>query len=123
VARLKKQFNEQTTPIIQSLLRKGYLRRVGTDLDLCHSFNGKYRRFQWDNKACTVDTRFGEAQLFLHPNENRSFTVREAARIQGFPDDYVFDCTKRTAFRLIGNAVPPPMGRVVADFAKELLGR
>ncbi|MCG3195732.1 MAG: Modification methylase BanI [bacterium] len=123
VARLKKQFKEQTTPLIQALLHKGYLRRVGTDLDLCHSFNGKYRRFQWDDKACTVDTRFGEAQLFLHPNEHRPFTVREAARIQGFPDDYVFDCTKRTAFRLIGNAVPPPMGRMVAGFARELLGR
>ena len=123
VARLKKQFNEQTSPLIEALLDKGYLRRVGKDLDLCHSFNGKYRRFQWDDKACTVDTRFGEVQLFLHPNEHRPFTVREAARIQGFPDDYVFDCTKRTAFRLIGNAVPPPMGRMVADFAKELLGK
>lgn len=123
MARLKRQFKDQTIPLIKSLLHKGYLRRVGTHLDLCHSFNGKYRRFQWDDKACTVDTRFGETQLFLHPNEHRPFTVREAARIQGFPDDYVFDCTKRTAFRLIGNAVPPPMGRMVADFARELLGR
>lgn len=123
VARLTKEFKSETSTLIQSLLRKGYLRRVGADLDLCHSFNGKYRRFQWDDKACTVDTRFGEAQLFLHPNEHRPFTVREAARIQGFPDTYVFDCTKRTAFRLIGNAVPPPMGRMVADFAKELLCR
>lgn len=122
MARLKKQFKERTHTHVQSLLRKGYLRKVGRYYDLCHSFNGKYRRFQWEDKACTVDTRFGEAQLFLHPNEHRPFTVREAARIQGFPDDYVFDCTKRTAFRLIGNAVPPPMGRMVANFAKELLG-
>jgi DNA (cytosine-5)-methyltransferase 1 len=121
--RLKKQFSKQTVPLIQSLLQKGYLRRVGGEIDLCYTFNGKYRRFQWDDKACTVDTRFGEAQLFLHPNEHRPFTVREAARIQGFPDSYVFRCPKRTAFRLIGNAVPPPMGRLVADFAKELLGR
>lgn len=123
VARLKKQFKELAIPLSKSLLRKGYLRNVGTDLDLCHSFNGKYRRFQWEDKACTVDTRFGEAQLFLHPNEHRPFTVREAARIQGFPDDYLFDCNKRTAFRLIGNAVPPPMGRMVADFTKALLGK
>lgn len=122
LARLRRQFKRQTSPLATSLLRKGYLRQVGNDLDLCHSFNGKYRRFQWDDKACTVDTRFGEAQLFLHPNEHRAFTVREAARIQGFPDDYVFNCTKRTAFRLIGNAVPPPMGRMVAEFARGLLG-
>lgn len=123
VARLTKAFRGQALPLIRSLLGKGYLRKIGEDLDLCHSFNGKYRRFQWDDQACTVDTRFGEAQLFLHPNEHRPFTVREAARIQGFPDDYKFDCSKRTAFRLIGNAVPPPMGRMVAAFTKELLGR
>jgi len=121
VARLRKQFKGQTCSLYKSLLRKGYLRYVGSNLDLCHSFNGKYRRFQWDNKSCTVDTRFGEAQLFLHPNEHRPFTVREAARIQGFPDDYFFDCNKRTAFRLIGNAVPPPMGRMVGNFSRKLL--
>jgi len=123
LASLKAEFQNQALPLVRSLLAKGYLRRVDGHFDLCHSFNGKYRRFQWDDKACTVDTRFGEAQLFLHPNEHRPFTIREAARIQGFPDDYVFDCNKRTAFRLIGNAVPPPMGRMVADFTKELLGR
>lgn len=123
VERLERQFKGQTRPLIQSLLHKGYLRRVGADFDLCHSFNGKYRRFQWTDKACTVDTRFGEAQLFLHPNEHRPFTVREAARIQGFPDNYLFHGTKRAAFRLIGNAVPPPMGRMVADFTSQLLGK
>jgi len=123
VQRLEQHFKSQTPSLMLSLLRKGYLRRVGDDLDLCHSFNGKYRRFQWADKACTVDTRFGEAQLFLHPNENRPFTVREAARIQGFPDDYQFHGNKRTSFRLIGNAVPPPMGRMVADFTSQLLGK
>lgn len=123
LARLKKEFKDRTSPLVHSLLGKGYLRRMEGGLDLCNSFNGKYRRFQWEDQACTVDTRFGEVQLFLHPNEHRPFTVREAARIQAFPDDYVFDCNKRTAFRLIGNAVPPPMGSMVANFTKELLGR
>lgn len=121
--RLKQEFNSHAKPLVDSLLTKKYLRRVGNDLDLCNAFNGKYRRFQWEDKACTVDTRFGEAQLFLHPNEHRPFTVREAARIQGFSDEYTFDCNKRTAFRLIGNAVPPPMGQLVATYARELLGR
>lgn len=122
IARLEREFKGHTQSLVRSLLKKGYLRHVGDALDLCHSFNGKYRRFQWDDKATAVDTRFGEAQLFLHPNEHRAFTVREAARIQGLPDDYVFECHKRTAFRLIGNAVPPPMGAMVATFTKELLG-
>lgn len=123
MARLRQQFKTEASSLAKSLLHKGYLRRIGTAFDLCHSFNGKYRRFQWDDKACTVDTRFGEAQLFLHPNEHRPFTVREAARIQGFPDGYKFGCTKRVAFRLIGNAVPPPMGRMVGELARKLLGK
>lgn len=119
--RIEQIFNDQARTLVDSLLQKGYLRRIGHKIDLCHSFNGKFRRFQWEDKACTVDTRFGEAQLFLHPNEHRPFTVREAARIQGFPDKFVFECGNRTAFRLIGNAVPPRMGRLVAGFAQELL--
>ena len=121
--RLTMEFGRQTEKLVGSLLAKGYLRMVGDDFDLCHTFNGKYRRFQWEDKACAVDTRFGEAQLFLHPNEHRPFTVREAARIQDFPDHFDFTCNKRTAFRLIGNAVPPRMGELAARCAKKALGR
>ena len=119
--RIREKFNKQASSMVRDLMAKGYLRQVDDKIDLCHAFNGKYRRFQWEDDACTVDTRFGEAQLFLHPNEHRPFTVREAARIQGFPDNYVFDNNKRIAFRLIGNAVPPPMGGMAARFARELL--
>lgn len=121
--RIGKEFGKDAPKLIRSLLSKGYLRKVGADLDLCHTFNGKYRRFQWEDKACAVDTRFGEPLLFLHPNEHRPFTIREAARIQDFSDDFVFTCPKRTAFRLIGNAVPPKMGEFAARCAKEALGR
>lgn len=121
--RIKKEFGDRAEKLVVSLSEKGYLRRVEKNLDLCHSFNGKYRRFQWEDKACAVDTRFGEPQLFLHPNEHRPFTIREAARIQDFPDDFDFTCSKRTAFRLIGNAVPPKMGEFAARCAKEALGR
>lgn len=119
--RLEYEFNGCTKKLVGSLLNKGYLRKIDNYLDLCHTFNGKYRRFQWDSIACAVDTRFGEPQLFLHPKEHRPFTVREAARIQGFPDDYLFEAPSRSAFRLIGNAVPPRMGRFAAACAKEVL--
>lgn len=121
--RINLEFGVRANKLIGTLLAKGYLRQMGSNLDLCHTFNGKYRRFQWEDKACAVDTRFGEAQLFLHPNEHRPFTIREAARIQDFPDDFDFTCNKRTAFRLIGNAVPLRMGELAALCAKEALGR
>jgi DNA (cytosine-5)-methyltransferase 1 len=81
------------------------------------------QRLAWDSPSCTVDTRFGEPRYFLHPNHHRGFTVREAARIQGFPDNFIFEGALKTQYRLVGNAVPPPMARTMGIFARRLLGR
>jgi DNA (cytosine-5)-methyltransferase 1 len=120
--RLAEVFGHDSVRHIQTLLAKGYLRNVGKYIDLVHTFNGKYRRFQWDNIACTVDTRFGDPHLFLHPNEHRPFTVREAARIQGFPDTFIFSGSERDQLRLVGNAVPPTMAEAAAGIVKQLVG-
>lgn len=112
------------TPIeepLTSLLSKGYLRDVGGNIDLTNTFNGKYRRLVWDGISPTVDTRFGDFRLFLHPLENRGLTVREAARIQGFPDTFIFPESKSLAFKQIGNAVPPPVARVLATKVRGLI--
>ena len=77
-ALLRKQFGGE---ILRSLFDKGYLRKTGHYVDLTHTFNGKYRRQRLDSPTRTVDTRFGDHRLFLHPTENRAFTVREAARV------------------------------------------
>ncbi len=109
------------TPLLQRLQRAGYIRRLGCYYDLCHTFNGKFRRLRSDEVVPTVDTRFGDPWYFLHPTENRAFTVREAARFQGFPDWFEFPNESRSTFRLIGNAVPPPMARCLADFIRKAL--
>jgi len=51
---------------------------------------------------------------FIHPTEDRALTVRECARIQTFPDDFVFYGSRRDRAQQIGNAVPPHFGEVVA---------
>jgi DNA (cytosine-5)-methyltransferase 1 len=51
---------------------------------------------------------------FGHPIEHRNLTLREGARLQGFPDDYVFSGSKREITKQIGNAIPPPMAEAVA---------
>jgi DNA (cytosine-5)-methyltransferase 1 len=118
LAFLKKKFDAAT---IQKLVEKNYLRKLGRYVDLTHTFNGKYRRQRMASTARTVDTRFGDHRLFLHPIENRGFTVREAARIQGFRDDFVFSGTLAQQYRMIGNAVPPPVGQSVAELVRHLL--
>jgi len=109
--------------LLESLIAKGYLKRVAEGVELVGTFNGKYRRLAWDKPSHTVDTRFGSPRYFLHPSQHRGFTVREAARIQGFPDNYVFRGKTQDQFRLIGNAVPPPLGALAASFTNQLLGR
>ena len=106
---------------LRTLEAKGYVKRVGKNYDLVHTFNGKYRRLAWDQPSPTVDTRFGDPRYFLHPIENRGFSVREAARIQGFPDSFVFQGTLKTQYRLVGNAVPPPLAANVAAFVRDAL--
>lgn len=106
---------------IRKLLANGYLRRCGGKIDLTRTFNGKFRRLSWDEPAPTVDTRFGQPRYFLHPVEDRGFTVREAARLQGFPDSFTFLGSEREQYVLVGNAVPPPMAAAIAELVRDCL--
>jgi len=68
-----------------------------------------YGRIHEDNPAYTISAAFGNVTsgCFTHPRENRALTVREGARIQGFPDRFRVFGPKNSQYRQIGNAVPP----------------
>lgn len=118
---LEKEFRKPVKQVISRLMKIGYVRQINDSYDLTHAFNGKYRRLRSDKPSLTVDTRFGNPRYFLHPVENRGFTVRESARIQGFPDCFTFDGPDIIQYRLVGNAVPPPLAECLAHFTRNAL--
>lgn len=86
----------------------------GTDL---------FGRLWWHRPAFTIRTEFfkPEKGRYLHPEQHRPITHREAARLQSFPDDFVFKGTKIEIAKQIGNAVPPLLAARIADVVYMLL--
>src|SRR5947208_16586438 len=80
-------------------------------------------RLLWDRPASTVRTEFfkPEKGRYLHPEADRPITHREAARLQTFPDKFVFEGSKIEIARQIGNAVPPALARALASASKSLV--
>jgi DNA (cytosine-5)-methyltransferase 1 len=73
------------------------------------------------NRFQVVNDKGVSHTVVAHIAQNRSITVREAARIQSFPDDYFFESSRTAAFKQIGNAVPVLMGEGIAEKIKEML--
>lgn len=79
-----------------------------------------YRRLNSEEVSITIDT--GHMNYF-HPKYNRVPTVRESARIQSFPDDFIFTGGQGAQFRQVGNAVPPLLSRAIAKTLKMYLDK
>ena len=80
-------------------------------------------RLWWDRPAFTIRTEFfkPEKGRYLHPAQHRPITHREAARIQSFPDSFIFHGSKIEVARQIGNAVPPRLAKAIASSVEMLL--
>jgi DNA (cytosine-5)-methyltransferase 1 len=85
-------------------------------------YENRFGRLWWDG---TFNTILTDAHLYwsrvIHPEQDRVISVRESARAQSFPDWFVFKGTVGEQYKMIGNAVPPLLGKALGDQLKQCL--
>ncbi|WP_291766402.1 DNA cytosine methyltransferase [Caldivirga sp. UBA161] len=81
---------------------------------------GMYRNFIRLHPGKPAPTVMGSVR-FIHPFEDRLLTVREQARLMGFPDTHIFTGSKDSQFNQVGEAVPPPLAKAIAEVVKREL--
>lgn len=119
---LRDHFGGSTHIVLDALIRKDYVRLCGSDkYDLRRTFNGKFHRLHPNRPAYSVLTKFCDPSHFLYPRAQRGFTIREAARLQGFPDDFRFLGSPQQQAVQVGNAVPVPLALLLARWIRATL--
>jgi DNA (cytosine-5)-methyltransferase 1 len=79
-------------------------------------FKDRLKRLVEDNPSWTILAHIGmDGYMYIHPTQDRTLSVREAARIQSFPDDFIFSGNQQESYVQVGNAVPPLMAKAIAE--------
>lgn len=117
------KYPEYKKQVLELVPPKGYWRDLPVDIQkeyMGGSFylgggkTGMARRIGWDEPSLTLTCSPAQKQTErCHPEETRPFTVREYARIQTFPDDWIFEGSMAQQYKQIGNAVPVNLGREI----------
>lgn len=116
-----------TVEVMKLVPKNGGNRPIGIGpkcLDKVKGFSDVYGRLSWDKPSITITqyARNPASGRYVHPEQNRGLTIREVARIQGFPDDFIFLGGFDSTFKQVGEAVPPKFScGVAASVFVELL--
>lgn len=107
-------------PLLSHLVESGYLKSKNGGYDLLGGLfcSGLFKRPKWNEPSPTVLTNYWNPRYFIHPIKDRPFSLREVARLQGFPDSFHFTASGISlvdGYRLVGNAVPPPLAKALAE--------
>ena len=88
------------------------------------SFKTKFRKIKGNDACYAIISHLSrDSNSYIHPDDNRGLTVREAARIQSFPDDFIFLSKGFRQFVLVGNAVPPKLAEFIGASIMHLMKR
>ena len=110
--------SDQTKNIIAMVPDGGNYKDLPKDLQETRKVHIAWTRLNSKKPSITIDT--GHRHHF-HYKWNRVPTVRESARLQSFPDDFIFLCSKTSQYKQVGNAVPPIMAQAIAEKLKSYL--
>lgn len=102
---------------IKSVPSGGNIKNIPEHIRPKGSHSNVYKRLELDKPSITI--AHVRKAMIIHPTENRVLSVREAARLQSFPDDFVFHSGLASKFQQVANAVPPLMAEAIAKEVKK----
>ena len=95
--------------------------KTDTYSDVVRTQNTIYLRLNYDKPSGTVVNV--RKSMWIHPVKNRAISVKEAARLQTFPESFVFIGSKDSQYQQVGNAVPPILAKAIAEKLIEVLDK
>ena len=112
-----KDFNHLRTKHSDDMKRR--LSSVLEGESLYENYSDSWKKCPWNDASCTIKENHGGVNI--HPVESRVITVREMARLQSFPDDFIFKGPKSKQMVQVGNAVPPLLAKAIGLSIKKSL--
>lgn len=115
--------NERLVAIMEALPDGGSPKDIPEELRPKSGFANTYCRLWWDRPSTTITRNLGcpSSSRCVHPKDPRPLTTREGARLQGFPDSYIFCGSRSDKHLQIGNAVPTFLSEAIKDAVKKYL--